>query len=171
MRRTSFEGWPCSIARTADLLGDGWTLVLLREAFYGETRFDRFIETLGIPRNTLTDRLTRLVEAGMLDKHLYQSEPARHDYVLTEQGSDFFGVLAALNAWGDKWLAGEPGAPVLMHHDRCGQDPRAQVVCAHCREPLSSEHITARPGPGYPARLLDRPLVQRRFPSAQDAVD
>src|SRR4051812_23990934 len=170
MRRTSFEGWPCSIARTADLLGDGWTLVLLREAFYGETRFDRFIETLGIPRNTLTDRLTRLVEAGMLDKQPYQSEPARHDYVLTEKGADFFGVLAALNAWGDRWLAGEQGAPVLMHHDSCDHDAAAQVVCGHCREPLSSADVTARPGPGYPARLLEQPLVQRRFRTTEGAV-
>src|ERR671920_79401 len=104
MRRTSFTNWPCSIARAADLLGDGWTLLVLREAFYGQTRFEGFTDDLGIARNTLTDRLRRLVDAGLLERRQYQTDPVRHDYELTEQGRDFFGVLAALNAWGDKWL-------------------------------------------------------------------
>ncbi|HSP37627.1 MAG TPA: helix-turn-helix domain-containing protein [Frankiaceae bacterium] len=163
MRRTSFEDWPCSIARTADMLGDGWTLLVLREAFYGETRFDGFIEALSIARNTLTDRLRRLVDAGLLDRRPYQADPVRHDYALTEKGRDFFGVLAALNAWGDRWLAGEPGAPVLLRHDACGQDVHAEVVCGHCEQPLAPADVTPRPGPGYPQRLLNRPAVQRRF--------
>src|SRR3954468_14108327 len=122
MRRTSFERWPCSIARTADLLGDGWTLLVLREAFYGETRFDGFTETLHIARSTLTDRLRRLVDAGLLGKHAYQSDPVRHDYVLTEKGRHCFAVLAALNAWGNRWLAVEAGEPVLMQHGTCGHE-------------------------------------------------
>ena len=169
MRRTSFEGWPCSIARTADLLGDGWTLLVLRDAFYGETRFDGFVQGLGIARNTLTDRLSRLVDTGLLEKRRYQADPVRHDYVLTEKGSDFFGVLAALNAWGDRWLAGGGDAPVLLHHDACGSDTTAEVVCGACRQPLHGGDVTARPGPGYPARLLGTPDVQRRFRPASPA--
>jgi DNA-binding HxlR family transcriptional regulator len=163
VRRTSFEGWPCSIARTADLLGDGWTLLVLREAFYGETRFDGFAQGLGIARNTLADRLGRLVDAGLLDKRPYQSDPVRHDYLLTDRGRDLFGVLAALNTWGDRWLSADAGVPVLLHHDTCGADTSAEVVCASCGEPLRSDDVTARPGPGYPARLLDTPEVRRRF--------
>ncbi|MFD0502460.1 winged helix-turn-helix transcriptional regulator [Streptomyces chiangmaiensis] len=106
MNRTSFENWPCSIARTMDLLGDCWTPLVLREAFYGVARFDDFRQGLGIARNTLTDRLRRLVDEGVLDKRLYQSEPRRYDYVLTEKGRELFAVLAAMSRWGDRWLAG-----------------------------------------------------------------
>jgi DNA-binding HxlR family transcriptional regulator len=163
VRRASFDSWPCSIARTADLLGDGWTLLVLREAFYGEARFDGLTEALGIARNTLADRLRRLVDAGLLEKRPYQSDPVRHDYLLTEKGRDFFGVLAAINAWGDRWMAGGDGPPVTTRHDVCGSDTRALVVCSGCGEPLHADDVTARPGPGYPARLLDDPGVQRRF--------
>ena len=163
MKRTSFDGWPCSIARTADVLGDGWMLLILREAVYGETRFDGFVQSLGIARTTLTDRLVRLVGAGLLEKQPYQADPVRHDYLLTEKGRDFFGVLAVLNAWGDRWLADETGAPVHLRHDRCGSDAGARVVCADCGEPLRADDVTARPGPGYPARLLENAAVRRRF--------
>ena len=101
MRRTSFGSWPCSIARTADILGDAWTLLVLREVFYGESRFDGFIGTLGIARNTLTDRLRRLEAEGLLRRRVYQRDPVRHEYLPTDKGRDFFGVLAAINAWGD----------------------------------------------------------------------
>lgn len=163
MKRTSFESWPCSIARSADLLGDAWSLLVLRELFYGETRFDGFVRTLGIARNTLTDRLGRLTDAGLLERRAYQVDPVRHEYVLTTKGSDFFGVLAALNAWGDRWLDKGSGAPVLMRHETCGDDLDAIVVCATCREPVRDEDVTARPGPGYPAGLLRDPAVQGRF--------
>lgn len=166
MKRTSFAKWPCSIARTVDLLGDAWTPLVLREAFYGIGRFDDFQQSLGIARNTLTDRLRTLVDEGLLDKRLYQSEPRRYEYVLTEKGQDFFGVLAALSRWGDRWLAGEEGAPVTFHHESCGHDTHAEVVCAGCGEPLRSEDTSMRLGPGYPERLKSRPDVQRRFASA-----
>ena len=166
MKRTSFAKWPCSIARTVDLLGDAWTPLVLREAFYGIRRFDDFQESLGIARNTLTDRLRRLTEEGLLDKQLYQSEPKRYEYLLTEKGRDFFGVLAALSRWGDQWLAGEEGAPVTLHHETCGHDTHAEVVCAGCGEPLRAEETSWHMGPGYPERLKSRPDIQRRFSSA-----
>lgn len=130
MRRTSLAHWPCSIARALDLLGDQWTPLVLREAFYGIRRFDDFQESLGIARNTLTERLRRLVDEGLFDKQRYQDEPARYDYVLTEKGRDFYGVLAAMARWGDRWLAGAEGVPVVLHHERCGRDTHAEVVCA-----------------------------------------
>ncbi|MFI0454203.1 winged helix-turn-helix transcriptional regulator [Actinomadura sp. 6N118] len=163
MRRTSFANWPCSIARTIDLLGDWWTPLVLRESSYGVRRFDDFQQSLGIARNTLSDRLKRLVEEGLLEKRVYETQPIRHEYVLTESGRDFFKVLAAMNAWGDRWLATENGPPVVLHHTRCGHDSSPEVICSHCREPLDLDDITSRPGPGYPARLLTRPDVRERF--------
>ncbi|MFF2083385.1 winged helix-turn-helix transcriptional regulator [Nocardia sp. NPDC058176] len=166
MRRTAFDRWPCSIARTVGTLGDAWTLLVLRELFYGESRFDGFIATLGIARNTLTDRLRRLEEAGIVTRRAYQREPVRHEYLLTDKGSDFFGVLAALNAWGDRWLSDDEGVPVLMHHTACDHDTHARVVCSACGETLHHRDVEVRTGPGYPAHLLDHPGVRARFTPA-----
>lgn len=163
MKRTSFARWPCSIARTMDLIGDWWTPLVLREAFYGIRRFDEFQQALGIARNTLTDRLHRLVDERLLEKKLYQSEPRRYDYVLTDKGRDFFGVLAAMSRWGDRWLAGDEGAPITLHHLTCGHDTHAEVVCAECGKPMRAEETSMRMGPGYPPKLREWPDVQRRF--------
>ncbi|WP_304523629.1 helix-turn-helix domain-containing protein [Actinocorallia sp. API 0066] len=163
MRRTSFANWPCSIARTIDVLGDWWTPLVLRECFYGVRRFDEFQQQLGIARNTLSDRLKRLVEVGLLEKRVYETQPVRHEYVLTASGRDFFPVLAALNAWGDRHLADQDGPPIVFHHTACDHDGEAEVVCTHCRAPLHADDVVPRPGPGYPARLLTRPDVRARF--------
>jgi DNA-binding HxlR family transcriptional regulator len=163
MRRTSFANWPCSVARTMDLLGDWWTPLVLREAFYGIRRFDEFQRGLGIARNTLSDRLRRLVAEGLLEKREYQRDPVRHEYLLTESGREFFAVIMAMNRWGDRWLAGEAGPPITVHHEACGHDTHAEVVCAHCGEPLRSEDTALRMGPGYPEKLARRPEVLARF--------
>lgn len=146
-----------------DLLGDWWTPLVLREAFYGIRRFDAFQQSLGIARNTLTDRLRRLVDEGLLEKRPYQTDPVRYDYLLTEKGRDFFGVIMAMVRWGDRWLSGEDGPPVVFRHDRCGHDSHAEVVCSECGEPMTSENTRARLGPGYPPRLAERPEVRARF--------
>jgi DNA-binding HxlR family transcriptional regulator len=151
-----------------DLFGDSWTPLVLREAFYGIRRFDDFQRELGIARNTLNDRLHRLVAEGLLDKQPYQRDPVRYDYVLTEKGQDFFGVLAAMSRWGDRWLAGEEGVPIVFRHRPCGHDTHAEVVCASCGEPMRAQDTTTQMGPGYPDRLRKRPGVQRRF-AAQTA--
>ncbi|MFJ7151525.1 winged helix-turn-helix transcriptional regulator [Streptomyces sp. NPDC100445] len=85
------------------------------------------------------------------------SDPVRHAYLPTEKGRDFFGVLAALNAWGDRWLADDSGAPVITRHTACGHDTHAQVVCSACGEPLRPDDVDVRTGPGYPAHLLRTP--------------
>jgi DNA-binding HxlR family transcriptional regulator len=166
MRRTSFRGWPCSIARTVDLIGDAWTVLVIRELFYGQTRFDGFVDSLGIARNTLTDRLTLLAEGGVVERREYQVDPVRHEYRLTTQGRDLFGVLAAINAWGDRWLTGPEGIPVLMHHGPCGHDLQPQVTCATCRQVVTGDEITLRPGPAYPDKLASHPDVGARFERA-----
>lgn len=103
------------------------------------------------------------MEEGLLEKRPYQSEPVRYDYVLTDKGRDFYGVLLVMNRWGDRWLADEAGPPVLMHHDVCGQESHAEVVCAACAEPMTADNTRPRLGPGYPPRLAERPDVRERF--------
>jgi DNA-binding HxlR family transcriptional regulator len=158
VRRTGFADWPCSLARSVDLLGDWWTPLVLRDAYYGVRRFEDFQRSLGIGRNILTQRLSRLVDEGMLERRPYQDRPVRHEYVLTDKGRDFFPVVAAIVRWGDRWLAGDEGPPVTLHHVPCDHDMHAEVVCSQCREPLALRDVTARlepaaqrPRPGPPA--------------------
>ena len=150
MKRTEFASWPCSIARSVDLLGDWWTPLVIREAFLGRRRFDDIQGSLGIGRNVLTQRLKRLVEEGMLDRLRYQEKPDRYEYVLTEKGRDFYPVLAAMIAWGDRWLSGDEGPPIVLHHKPCGHDTTPQVVCSECKAPIQARDMRPRPGPGYP---------------------
>jgi DNA-binding HxlR family transcriptional regulator len=130
-----------------DLLGDQWTLLVMREAFNGVRRFDRFQAELGIARNTLTERLDRLTGAGLLDRVRYQDRPARYEYPLTEMGRDLFPVLAAIIRWGDEWLADATGPPNLLRHE-CGETTAAVVTCADCGGPMSSDKVVMEPGPG-----------------------
>jgi DNA-binding HxlR family transcriptional regulator len=166
MKRTSFADWPCSIARTVDLIGDWWTPLVLREAYFGVTRFEDLQRRLGIGRNVLTARLQRLVGEALLEKHRYQERPTRFEYRLTEKGRDFFPVLAAMSRWGDRWLDGARGAPTALRHTTCGNTTHAEVTCAACGEPLTLETVRAELGPGFPAALRDHPAVQARFGQA-----
>jgi DNA-binding HxlR family transcriptional regulator len=163
VKRTSFAKWPCSIARTVDLIGDGWTPLVLREAFYGTTRFDEFERVLGVGRNVLSQRLGRLVEEGLLERKAYQQNPPRYDYVVTPKGRELFPILAAMMAWGDRWLAPSEGPPVLLRHEACGHDTHAEVVCSECREPLELDDVAPRLGPGFPVRLRGAALATGRF--------
>lgn len=168
MKTTSFANWPCTIARTVDLLGDKWTLLVLREVYYGETKFDAFITSLGIARSTLTDRLRKLVDAGMLERREYQIDPVRHEYLLTESGRDFFSVIAAMKTWGDTWMHHGKELPVLLSHNSCGHELQTTVVCAHCGDPVRLEETHAHAGPGFPQRLLDNPEIAARFETSAD---
>lgn len=146
-----------------DLLGDWWTPLVMREAFYGVRRFEDFQQQLGIARNTLSSRLRRLVDEGLLEKRPYQVEPTWYEYVLTEKGADFWSVLLAISSWGDRWLADESGPPVLVQHTACGHDTQVKVVCEHCEQPVPIEESRLRMGPGYPEHLRERPDVVERF--------
>lgn len=150
MRRTRFNQWPCSIARTTDLIGDWWTPLILREAFYGARRFDDFAGRLGIGRNVLTQRLKRLVDEGIFAQVAYQEHPARYEYRLTGKGRELFGPLAAMIRWGDDWMAGSAGPPVELVDRRTGRVVRPQVVDEETGEPLDPRHLRARRGPGFP---------------------
>ena len=150
VRRTKFDEWPCSIARTTDILGDWWTPLVLREAFYGARRFDDFVDRLGIGRNVLAARLNRLVDEGILRTETYQQRPVRNEYRLTDKGRELFGVLAAMIRWGDDWLAGDAGPPIELLDRRTGHVVRPLVIDEATGQPLDPRNLTARPGPGFP---------------------
>ncbi|MEZ5266882.1 MAG: helix-turn-helix domain-containing protein [Acidimicrobiales bacterium] len=150
MSRTDTSAWPCTIARSADVLGDGWNLLIIRQACLGARRFDEFRTALGIGRNILTQHLNRLVEEGLLAKVPYQERPPRFEYRLTEKGRDVFPILAAMAAWADKWLTGPEGTPLVLHHTRCHHDMAAAVVCDQCGERIEVKEVRARRGPGHP---------------------
>jgi len=150
MTRTDTSAWPCAIARTADLIGDGWTLLIMREASLGARRFEEFQRTLGVGRNILTLRLNALVDEGVLSRVRYQERPVRHEYRLTDKGRDVYPILAAMAAFGDKWLLGNDGPPVVLHHTTCDHDMHAVVTCSECAQPIDIRAVRARSGPGYP---------------------
>ena len=163
----------CSIARTLGILGDRWTLLIVREAFAGVRRFDDFRKHLDIARNVLTDRLQRLVDAGVLVQQPYQHNPPRSEYRLTESGRELQSVLIGLMQWGDRWLAGAKGPPLQLEHVGCGHVTTAKLVCGHCGEPLDAHNTRLREGPGLPkavalvrARELDRLRAQHGKPDS-----
>lgn len=151
MRHSALHDQPCSIARTVAVLGERWTLVILRQAFQGQRRFEDMQRGLGIARNILADRLARLVDEGILERRPYQERPPRHEYRLTEKGRDLYPVLVSLMQWGDRYYAGEAGPPVLLVHDTCGHETSPRHVCSHCGEPIDPREVTPRAGPGLVA--------------------
>lgn len=129
MRRTRFDDAPCPIARTTDLMGDWWTPLILRDVFVGFRRFDQLEERLGVSRNTLTQRLSRLVDDGMLERRPYQERPVRYEYVPTEKGLAFWDVLGAMWRFGEDWLF-EPDSPaeLMLTRKDDGSEVRYRVV-------------------------------------------
>jgi DNA-binding HxlR family transcriptional regulator len=123
----------CSIARTLDVIGEKWALLALREVFLGNRRFDEMVRRTGAPRDTLTARLKTLTGAGILERRPYSEHPARFEYHLTPAGRDLYPVIATLMAWGDKYLAGEDGPPLVLDHT-CGHRFVPQLTCQACGE-------------------------------------
>jgi DNA-binding HxlR family transcriptional regulator len=131
---------PTSVAATLQVTGDRWSALLIRESFYGSTRFDEFQQRLSIAPNILTQRLRRLVELGILTRTAYQQRPARHEYRLTEKGLDLYPVPLSMLAWGDRWVfGGEP--PVRLTHEACGRALTPILSCGACAEPISRVDI------------------------------
>jgi DNA-binding HxlR family transcriptional regulator len=148
VRRASFEEMNCSIARSLEVIGEWWTPLILREAFFGVTRFDDLQQRLGIARNVLTARLDGLVDHGVLERRPYDEARGRSDYVLTEKGRALWPVLVALRQWGDEWILGDGKEPVLLVHKTCGEQSTAVLTCDACGEPLRREDVRSVPGPG-----------------------
>src|SRR5258707_11475917 len=131
MRRTSYEQMNCSIASALEVVGEPWTLLIVRDAFYGVRRFDDFQENLGIARNVLTARLKKLVEAGIFRKTAYRQRPLRHEYRLTEKGAALFTVIVGLKQWGDRFgVAARSGKPMGLVDRNNGRSPEPLLLHA-----------------------------------------
>jgi DNA-binding HxlR family transcriptional regulator len=143
----SYAGQQCSIARALEVVGDRWTLLVMREAFLGTRRFHAFQEHLGLARTVLSDRLTRLVQDGLLERVRYAERPERFEYHLTEKGVDLWPVLVALLQWGDRHVTQGP-PPMLLQHLDCGGAVTDRRMCDRCGKALEARDVRARPGPG-----------------------
>jgi len=151
MRWEELDQQPCSVARTLSVIGDRWTLMVLRDCFLGVRRFEEFERRLGITRHVLTDRLKKLVQQGVLIKKPYQEKPRREEYRLTEKGMELHPVVMAIVHWGDKHMADERGAPLLHVHKGCGHVMNPVTVCSHCGDPITARDISVQPGPEWGA--------------------
>ena len=147
MQRTQFGEMTCSIARTLDVIGEPWSPLILRDVWAGVRRFDHIQADLGISRKVLTERLNHLVEQDVLERLAYDSRP-RYEYHLTVKGTDLVEMLMVMARWGDRWLAGEAGPPVLYRHHACGQIGHVDPRCSHCGEPMHADGVDLLPGPG-----------------------
>ena len=138
MRRSSFENLPCPVAQALDLIGDSWNVLILREAFYGSTRFDQFLARLGIASNVLTRRLRALVDSGLLQRRQYNDHPPRFEYLLTDRGRDLRPVLLTLLQWGQRHAAMATAAELV--DTRTGQPVRIALVDADSGEAIGPHH-------------------------------
>jgi DNA-binding HxlR family transcriptional regulator len=138
----------CSLARSLAVIGDRWTLLVLREAFLRVRRFEEFENNLKIARRVLSERLALLVDEGILAKMPYQDNPPRHEYRLTQKGLEFYPVIISLVHWGDKHYAGKKGPPLLHTHKACGHDFRSVLTCSECGEVLDARAVSVRSGSG-----------------------
>ena len=145
MLRNDYEGQDCSIARALEIVGERWTLLIIRDAFLGLRRFDQFQESLGIARNVLTDRLNRLVEEGILDRVPYSERPERHEYRLTAKGRDLTITLAGLRQWGDKYLSEKPPRITRRKTDK---QPVVAAYVLQGADVVGPNEIESVPGPG-----------------------
>jgi DNA-binding HxlR family transcriptional regulator len=153
--RDRYSSENCSVKRTLDVVGEKWTLLVLREAFYGARRFDQFHARIGCARNVLSERLATLVTGGLMQRVPYKTagQRQRHEYRLTDKGRDLMTAVVALMQWGDRWEADRDGPPVTVLHRDCGHPVEAVLRCAHDHQPLTAGDTEAVPGPG--ARLVD----------------
>ncbi len=161
MRWQDIDQQPCSMARALAIIGDNWTLLVLRDCFLGVRRFDDFQQRLGVTRHVLSDRLRKLTEGEILEKVAYQQRPLRHEYRLTGSGRDLYPVIAHLAQWGDKYLADSKGAPVLRIHKQCGHPLHAQLQCGHCGDIVEAKDIRVEEGPDYIGQLLPAQMTSR----------
>ena len=146
MLKRSYDNQNCSIARTLELVGERWTLLIIRDAFLGRSRFDEFQESLGIARNVLTDRLKRLVEEGILERRRYSERPPRDEYVLTEKGRELRLALTGLRQWGDRYLSEQP--PRLLQRKSDGKPVVVAFVPADAVNVIGPDELVSVPGPG-----------------------
>lgn len=159
---------PCSVARALSVVGDRWTLLILRDCLLGLRRFDDLQASLGLSSHLLSTRLARLVDEGILERRPYRERPERHEYRLTAKGRDLYPVIGSLLRWGDRWMAGPEGPPFELVHQRCGQPSVPTLACSSCGEPLEPRDLRLEPNPELGATLprpRNRPAERARAPT------
>ncbi|MBI5260587.1 MAG: helix-turn-helix transcriptional regulator [Bradyrhizobium sp.] len=154
MKWGALEDEACSLARTIAVIGDRWTLLILRECFLRTRRFEAFQSSLQITRHLLSERLKKLVRFGILRRVPYQDSPKRYEYILTQKGLDLYPIIMAMVRWGDIHMADERGRPLLHEHKKCGKLFDPVMVCSECGEVLAAKEVHVHPGPGRPVSAL-----------------
>ena len=163
MLRSDYDNQVCSIARALEVVGERWTLLVLRDIFLGNRRFDALQGHLGVARNVLQSRLERLLEHGVIEKVPYQERPVRHEYRLTPKGIDLWPTIVSLLQWGDRHALAPAGPPVLLRHKECGGEVDGHRICTACGMPLEARDVRAVAGPGAAA---GHPLLRRESSAA-----
>jgi DNA-binding HxlR family transcriptional regulator len=153
MERKSFSEMDCSVAQCLEVVGEWWSMLIIRDTFMGVTRFEDFQRRLGISRNILRDRLNSLVDSGVLVRVPYSEHPPRDDYRLTQKGRDLWPIITAMRQWGDQYAAPN-GPPVEVIHRSCGQASHFETSCAWCGERVTYRNVHAVPGPGRDDSLI-----------------
>lgn len=148
MKWSQLADQQCSVARSVSVIGDRWTLMILRDCFLGIRRFDDFERRLRISRSIIADRLKHLVDEDVLRRDEYQQNPVRHEYRLTDKGLSLHPVIMAIVHWGDTHYAGEQGPPLLHRHRACGCDFHPVLTCSECGDPVGARDVEVRTGPG-----------------------
>lgn len=151
MKWSELKGENCSAARTIAVIGDRWTLMLLRDLFLGVRRFDDFERRLRISRSIIAERLKRLVDEGVLRREAYQQNPVRHEYRLTEKGLALHPVIMSIVHWGDTHCADDAGPPLLHRHKSCGCDFSPVLTCSECGDPVGARDVEVRETSPTPA--------------------
>ena len=148
MKWDTLDEEQCSLSRTVAVVGDRWTLLILRECFLRVRRFEAFQSSLQITRHLLSERLKKLVRFGILRRVPYSEAPKRYEYILTQKGLDFYPVIMAMVHWGDTHMGDERGRPLLHQHKTCGKLFDPVMVCSECGEPLHAKQVHVHAGPG-----------------------
>ena len=152
-----YDNQVCSIARSLEVVGERWSLLIIRNIGLGLNRFEPLRENLGITRSVLTTRLNALIEYGILEKRQYNEKPPRYEYHLTQKGRDLSPALLQLMWWGDRYYPAESGPPTIAVHRTCGGDLDHHMICKKCGETVEPERVYMRAGPGR--RSEDLPQI------------
>ncbi|MBY4108222.1 helix-turn-helix transcriptional regulator [Rhodococcus fascians] len=138
-----------SVARTLEVVGERWTILIMREAFFGVRRYGQLVRNLNIPRPTLSARLRTLVGGGLLERVPVTGDSARFEYALTDAGRELFPAIVILMQWGDRHLPHPQGPPIVLHHHVCGDIAVPRLDCAHCGHEITARNVTPKAGPGF----------------------
>lgn len=148
MLHREYQTQVCSIARSLEVVGERWSLLIVRSVLRGVVRFDDLKDELGITRSVLTTRLQHLCAEGVLEREQYSERPPRFEYRVTEKGAELWPMLVHLLRWGDKHYPEPAGPPMVIEHDGCGGRPDGHLVCDRCGALLEAANVTTTPGPG-----------------------